>query len=217
MAKYGYYQPYFIVGAAITAISGGLVYTLDIDTSVGKQAGYQILMGLGTGLVLQIPPIIAGVVTSNADKAIGLAAVLGESRSYPWFFKKVPTTNPTTVTQFYAASLVLAASSAITNNLLLKNLPIHAPSVNAQEVFTTGAYDLQNHFNGTELRGIREAYVVGLHGAWAMGIALFGMAFLAAFLAKWPGKMEPHSDLAENQKSAKASGLGEKVEPGVEV
>lgn len=36
MAKYGYYQPYFIVGAAITAISGGLVYTLDIDTSVGK-------------------------------------------------------------------------------------------------------------------------------------------------------------------------------------
>ena len=84
MAKYGYYQPYFIVGAAITAVSGGLVYTLDIDTSVGKQAGYQILMGLGTGLVLQIPPIVAGVVTSNADKAIGLAAVLSELRSYFW-------------------------------------------------------------------------------------------------------------------------------------
>ena len=81
MAKYGYYQPYFIVGAAITAISGGLVYTFDIGTSVGKQTGYQILMGFGTGLVLQIPPIVAGVVTSNADKAIGLAAVLGELRS----------------------------------------------------------------------------------------------------------------------------------------
>lgn len=78
MAKYGYYQPYFIVGAAITTVSGGLTYTLDIYTSTSKQVGYQILMGLGTGLVIQIPPIIAGVVTSNADKAVGLAAVLSE-------------------------------------------------------------------------------------------------------------------------------------------
>jgi len=53
MAKSGYYQPYFILGAAITAISGGLTYTFDM----GKQVGYQILMGFGTGLVLQIPPI----------------------------------------------------------------------------------------------------------------------------------------------------------------
>lgn len=87
-----------------------------------------------------------------------------------------------------------------------------------QDVFTTGAFDLQNHFSGDELRGIREAYVVGLRGAWAMGIALFCTAFLAAFLAKWPGKMEPHSDLAANQKGAKTSDSGEKgVESTTEV
>ena len=85
MAKYGYYQPYFIVGAAITAVSGGLTYTFDINTSIGKQIGYQILMGFGIGLVVQIPPIIAGVVTSNGDKAVGLAAVLSELRSCLWF------------------------------------------------------------------------------------------------------------------------------------
>lgn len=114
--------------------------------------------------------------------------------------------------------MVLAASSAITNNLLLKNLPIHAPSANVQDVFTTGPFDLQNHFSGAELRGIREAYIVGLRGAWAMGIALFCVAFLAAFLAEWPGKMEPHSDIAANQKSAEKSGSGEKgVEPVTEV
>ncbi len=78
MARYGYYQPYFIVGAAITTVSGGLTYTFDIDTGIGKQIGYQIVMGLGTGSVIQIPPIIAGVVTSNADKSVGLAAVLGK-------------------------------------------------------------------------------------------------------------------------------------------
>jgi MFS transporter, DHA2 family, glioxin efflux transporter len=91
MAKYGYYQPYFIVGAAITVVSGGLTYTLNIDTSIGRQVGYQILMGFGTGLVLQIPPIIAGIVTSNADKAVGLAAVLSELRFHLLF--QSPTTN----------------------------------------------------------------------------------------------------------------------------
>jgi MFS transporter, DHA2 family, glioxin efflux transporter len=107
--------------------------------------------------------------------------------------------------------LVLAASSAVTNNLLLNNLPIYAPSVNPEDVFKVGAYDLQNNFSGVELRGIREAYIVGLRGAWAMGIALFGMAFVAAFLAKWPGKMEPHSDIAANQEGAEKSGFGNNV------
>ena len=79
-----------------------------------------------------------------------------------------------------------------------------------QDVFTTGAYDLQKTFSGAELRGIREAYIVGLRGAWAMGIALFCVAFFASFLAKWPGKMEPHSDVAANQKGAETNGNGEK-------
>ncbi|KAK6062425.1 major facilitator superfamily transporter [Seiridium cupressi] len=191
MAKYGYYLPYFVVGAAITAVSGGLTYTFDIETSIGKQVGYQILMGFSTGLVLQIPPIIAGVVTSNADKAVGLSVVL--------------------ITQFYTASLVLAASSAITNNLLVKNIPIYAPAVNPEDVFSVGAFNLQSHFSGVDLYGIRQAYIVGLRGAWAMGIALFGVAFLTVFVVKWPGKMVPHSDVATNQEGAKTNESGEKV------
>lgn len=84
MAKFGgYYLPYLLVGGAVTAVAGGLTYTFDIDTSVGKQVGCQILMGAGVGLVVQIPPIIAGVVTSNADRAVGLANVLSECQPPP--------------------------------------------------------------------------------------------------------------------------------------
>ncbi|KAK6075840.1 major facilitator superfamily transporter [Seiridium cupressi] len=177
MAKYGYYLPYFVVGAAITAVSGGLTYTFDIETTLA--------------LCSKSPPIIAGVVTSNADKAVGLSVVL--------------------ITQFYTASLVLAASSAITNNLLVKNIPIYAPAVNPEDVFSVGAFDLQSHFSGVDLYGIRQAYIVGLRGAWAMGIALFGVAFLTVFVVKWPGKMVSHSDVATNQEGAKTNESGEKV------
>jgi len=67
----------FLVGAAISTVAGGLLYTLDVDSSLGKEIGYQILLGLGVGTVVQIPPIVAGVVNKNADKAVGLGNVLG--------------------------------------------------------------------------------------------------------------------------------------------
>lgn len=78
IGKYGKYTLFEVLGAAIATIAGGLIYTLDVDTSLGKQIGYQLLLGVGVGWVVQIPPIVAGIVNTNADKAIGLAAILGE-------------------------------------------------------------------------------------------------------------------------------------------
>ncbi|KAJ8106107.1 hypothetical protein ONZ43_g7175 [Nemania bipapillata] len=171
VGKYGKYTLFMLVGAAISAVAGGLIYTFDIETDIGKQIGYQILLGLGIGLVIQIPPIVAGIVNNNADKAIGLGAVL--------------------VTQFYSASLVISASSAITNNLLIQKVPIYAPGVTSAEVLALGPYDLGSHYSGATLHGIRQAYVEGLRGSWALGIGLWGVAFFCAFLSKWPGHMIP--------------------------
>ncbi|KAI1146866.1 putative gliotoxin efflux pump [Nemania diffusa] len=171
VGKYGKYTLFMLVGAAISAVAGGLIYSFDIDTDLGKQIGYQILLGLGIGSVIQIPPIAAGIVNNNADKAIGLGAVL--------------------VTQFYSASLIISASSAITNNILIQKVPIYAPGVTSAEVLAIGPYDLGAHYSGDTLHGIRRAYIDGLRGSWALGIGLWGVAFFCAFLSKWPGYMIP--------------------------
>ncbi|KAI0516771.1 putative gliotoxin efflux pump [Xylaria bambusicola] len=171
VGKYGKYSLFMLVFTAITVVSGGLIYTFDVDTSLGKQIGYQILLGVGVGPVIQIPPIVAGIVNKNADKALGLGSVL--------------------VTQFGAASLVISAASAITNNLLLKNIPIYAPGVDPEQVLGVGPYELHNYFEGDALHGVRKAYVSGLRGAWALAIALWGVSFFTVFLAKWPGHMTP--------------------------
>jgi hypothetical protein len=78
VGKMGYYSPFLLVGAVVSAVAGALMYSLDVDTSLGKQIGYQILLGTGVGLVVQIPPIVAGAVSSNADKSVALGAVLGK-------------------------------------------------------------------------------------------------------------------------------------------
>ncbi|KAI3321949.1 MFS general substrate transporter [Xylariaceae sp. AK1471] len=195
VGKSGKYSIFMAVGAAISAVAGGLIYTLDVDTDLGKQIGYQILLGLGIGLVIQIPPIVAGVVNNNADKAIGLGALINEY------------TLRLEVTQFYSAALIIPASSAITNNLLIQKVPVYAPAAALAEVLAVGPYDLEAHFSGDTLQGIRRAYVEGLRGAWAMGIGLWVVAFFSAFLSKWPGNMIA----PQEESSSEDDGQREKV------
>lgn len=77
------------------------------------------------------------------------------------------------------------------NNGLLQSIPKHVPDLDPQAVLAVGAAGLENSFSGDTLAGVRLAWVDGLRGAWALGIALFGAAFLTAFMAKWPGSMVP--------------------------
>jgi hypothetical protein len=100
--------------------------------------------------------------------------------------------------------LAISASSAITNNILLQKVPLYAPETTAAEVLAIGPYDLASHFSGDTLLGIKKAYVDGLHAAWALSIALWGVAFFCAFLSKWPGYMVPP------QEDSKSAGEGEK-------
>ena len=67
-----------IVGAAIAVIGAGLVYTFDLDTGLGKQIGYQLVVGFGVGSVIQLPVIVAGALSAIKDKALGLSVVLGK-------------------------------------------------------------------------------------------------------------------------------------------
>lgn len=70
-------------------------------------------------------------------------------------------------------------------------MALYAPETTPAEVLSIGPYDLGSHFSGATLLGIKKAYVDGLRGAWALSIALWGVAFFCAFLSKWPGRMVP--------------------------
>ncbi|KAK2764510.1 hypothetical protein FQN54_009205 [Arachnomyces sp. PD_36] len=184
ISKIGVYQPFLIVGAALAAIGAGLIYTFGLHTTLGQEIGYQIIFGIGTGVV-QIPAMVAGTVVADADKAISLSTVC--------------------VTQFFAAAYVIAATDSITNNLILSNLPKFAPEVDPQTVLHAGAGGLQEAFSGETLLGVRQSYEVGLKGAWALVVALFCISFFCSFITKWPGSMAPETtgkDVSEKSDSS---------------
>jgi hypothetical protein len=81
VGKIGTFQPFMLIGAVLATVGAGLVYRFDLDTGLGEQIGYQLVLGFGVGMVVQLPIIIAGALSAMQDKALGLSVVCGECGS----------------------------------------------------------------------------------------------------------------------------------------
>ncbi|KAH8763776.1 putative HC-toxin efflux carrier, partial [Diaporthe sp. PMI_573] len=152
-----WYQPWLMTGAAITTVGCGLIYLLDVGSTNGQWIGYQIVAGIGVGLSMQPPVIIANAITPNEDNSMAMSDVL--------FF------------QFIGGTIGIGMAQAIFNNFLISALPTYAPNVPVLQVLSVGAYDLQNVFSDDDLLGVLRAYMSGLHSAWILSIVGAAVAF----------------------------------------
>lgn len=73
---FGHYTPFLLAGSAIFTIGGGLFYTMDAYSSAGKYIGYQLLLGIGQGLCIQIPVIVAQAFSQPEDIPVATSAIL---------------------------------------------------------------------------------------------------------------------------------------------
>ncbi|KAL8740924.1 MAG: hypothetical protein Q9190_006419 [Brigantiaea leucoxantha] len=162
----GIAAPITVVGTALGVVCTSLLYTFDIDTSMGKWIGYQVIGGVAWGIASQIPMITVQATAKASDLAEITANLL--------FCQTIG-----------GAFMVGAAQSAFVN-VLMKTLPRTAPTVNPATVVLTGATDLRKVFPSEVLQGILEAYMRGLKISFAIGIASAGMAFVIITLfGKW--------------------------------
>ncbi|KAJ6276722.1 hypothetical protein J3E71DRAFT_365426 [Bipolaris maydis] len=69
MSKTGIATSILMASSVVVTISASLLYTLDIGTSTGKWVGYQILVGFGYGMGLQIPLVIVPAFAAPTDIA----------------------------------------------------------------------------------------------------------------------------------------------------
>lgn len=83
----------------------------------------------------------------------------------------------------------VAVTDAMLNNLLLQKIPQYVPGLDGHQVLAVGAAGIKDAFSGDALRGVRLAYLDGLHAGWALGTAAFGVTFLWALLPRWPGRL----------------------------
>ncbi|MCJ1333464.1 hypothetical protein MMC10_010163 [Thelotrema lepadinum] len=165
MGAVGWFQPFLIAGAALTAIGSGLIYTWDVDTETGKWIGYQVLAGFGLGFAIQTPIIVGQASVEPADLSTITAMIL--------------------CFQMIGGAFFVQAGQAAFANKLLNSVSTFAPGVDPSLVIGTGASDLRKVFSPEQLPGILKAYMAGLQDAYAICIALAGVAFVASFFAEW--------------------------------
>jgi hypothetical protein len=157
--------PFMVASAALSAVGGGLIYTIDQDTSTGKWVGFQILAGASTGFISQIPIMANTACVDMADMSTASAMTL--------FF------------QLLGGSFSVSAAQSVFGNTLLRRIRETAPEISPALVLSAGASELRNIFPANALPGILTAYMDGIKGGFAVATALLAVSFLLALLAKW--------------------------------
>jgi len=162
---WGHYVPLMLAGAGIATVGAGLLYTLDLDTPSSMWIGYQILVGVGCGMGIQIPVSAAQSRVAVEDLA--------------------PVTSTVLFLSTIGSAFIISAGQAIFANRLIQSLALTAPSVDPQLVISTGASALREVFSPDVLPGILRAYMDGLKGAYALAIASLGVATLVSVAMEW--------------------------------
>ncbi|KAM3478621.1 hypothetical protein MY5147_002133 [Beauveria neobassiana] len=160
---YGYYTVYMALGSAACTIAAGLLYTMGMHTPLARPLGYQMLLGAGQGLAIQVPVIVAQAMSAPEDISASTAIIL--------FF------------QMTGGAVCISAGQSAFINRLLYYLKSIAPGIDAAHIVTIGASDLRSQVSASDIDFVLQAYLGALKDTFALGVGFAGCAFLASWIA----------------------------------
>ncbi|KAF2706941.1 putative gliotoxin efflux pump [Pleomassaria siparia CBS 279.74] len=162
----GIFNPFLIAGPALAAIGGGLLSTLDANSTPGQWIGYQILLGVGVGACLTIPLMLAGVVVQPKDVSTATAIII--------------------FAQSIGGALMLAAAQGIFQNELVRLLRKSVPEANPLAIISLGASQEAKEILPPEVLGaILETFVTALKHTFVLAVPVAGIAFVVSFFQPW--------------------------------
>lgn len=161
----GYYTPFMIASSIIMTIGAGLLSTLDVNSGHPKWIGYQALFGIGLGLGMQQPMIVAQTALSAVDVPSGTAIVM--------------------FTQTLGGSIFISVAQNIFQNQLFQNLRADAPTANAAELVAAGATMLRNVASGPVLEHVLVAYNDAITQTFYVSVAMGALSLIGPIFVEW--------------------------------
>ncbi|QDS72672.1 hypothetical protein FKW77_002901 [Venturia effusa] len=159
----GYYLPFTFVGAVCGTIGSGLLYTLGVHSPSSQWIGYQALAGIGIGLGVQVPIIVSQAVSLPQDISSITAIMI--------FYQTI------------SGAVFVSVGQSVFANKLIHTVPQLVPGVDPKLVVATGATELRKVFDPSQLPGVIASYMAGLKDAYALSIALAGLAVVVSAIA----------------------------------
>ncbi|KAH8897435.1 MFS general substrate transporter [Thozetella sp. PMI_491] len=163
--KTGYYLPEVVVGNAMVAAGATLMTMMTPDTTEGMWIGFQILVGAGRGLVMQL--LVTAIQTNlpPEDASLGASFV--------------------TFAQYFSGAIFLAVAETVFTSSLGPALQEHAPGVNPAAVIDAGFTNFKNSVPASELPGVLQAYNDSINHVFIIQLACSAAALLSGLFVGW--------------------------------
>lgn len=161
VGKIGYCLPAILLSGAMTAIGGGLLSTLGINTTMEKWVGYQLLLGFGRGAGIQMPMIAVQAILKDDLIPIGMSLIV--------------------FSQTFGGSVFLTIANVVFNDELEVGLSKYAPDLSLERVINAGATGFRSIFPEKYIAPVSLAYSQALGAAFYLSSALAIMYFVFAW------------------------------------
>ncbi|KAI1335646.1 MFS multidrug transporter [Xylariaceae sp. FL0016] len=149
--RIGYYLLSVLLGTTLASVGSGLLSTLKESSSTRSWIGYQVVYGLGVGMVVQM----ALMPYSKIPSALAILIF----------------------SQYFGASLFVTVAQSIFNNSMQDTLSTNAPHVDIQGIMDGGATAVRSLFSGQELDEVLAAYTASFDRGMYLATALSVMSF----------------------------------------
>ncbi|CAO2654663.1 Nn.00g113960.m01.CDS01 [Neocucurbitaria sp. VM-36] len=165
----GYYLPWALTSAVVTAIGNGLLSTLNASSSTGMWIGYQVIVGVGRGAGMQMGLIAVQNAVEHSQIPIAIAVII--------------------FAQNLGTSITIVISNTIFAQTLTSRIPRYAPSVSPQAALDagSGAGAVRDLVAGheEELNGVLRGYSESLGNVFYFLVGLAGLALVLSAGMGW--------------------------------
>lgn len=193
----GYYVPGAIAGSILATVGAGLITTWKVDSPQAVWIGYQVMNGIGLGLIYQIPNLAIQAVLPKRDAPIGFAVAL--------------------VGGLLLSSVFISAGENVLINQLVSRLSDLTGSPFPPELVygsgaTTVLEQLPENLRADGLVAYNDSLVV----VFRIGLILSCMCVPAACFLEWKSVQPPWAKKPDEEGSDKDEDGTEKVKEGSE-
>ncbi|KGO68103.1 Major facilitator superfamily domain, general substrate transporter [Penicillium italicum] len=161
----GYYTPFMIASSVIMTIGAGLLTTLETDSNHSKWIGYQALFGIGLGLGMQQPMIVAQTALKPADIPSGTAIVM--------------------FAQTLGGAIFVSVGQNVFQNQLVKNLAHYAPDQDSAKLISAGATMIRTFVSGDALHRVLTAYSAAVVQTFYVAVAMGALSLVGPIFVEW--------------------------------
>lgn len=162
---FGQYAPFLYFGSVVSAIAGGLLTTLQVDSGHAKYLGYQAMFGIGTGSAMMQPLMAVQAAAPPSDIPSATVIVM--------------------FMQSMGGAIFISAAQNLFHNKLLENLTNSLPGVDAKKVVEAGATMLRTVVPKEMLPTALAAYSSAITYSFYLAVAFSALSLLGAFPMQW--------------------------------